>query len=203
MTRLRIVPIVEGHGENNSIRPLLQRIWSELLGGDYVDVIKPIRWSRGRLVQGSELGRAVDLAALKLREARPEERGMVLILVDADEDLPCELGPGLLKEAQERRSDVDLCCVVANVEYETWFIAAADSLGEYLELAETEIPQDPEGQKAGKAWVQKRFRGVKYSETVDQPAMTMRMDLSLCRRRSPSFDKLCRELEKRKVFPEV
>jgi hypothetical protein len=60
------------------------------------------------------------------------------------------------------------------------------------------IPEDPEGQRAGKAWVQKRYRGVKYSETVDQPAMTMRMDLSLCRSRSPSFDKLCRELEKRK-----
>jgi predicted ATPase len=38
---------------------------------------------------------------------------------------------------------------------------------------------------------------VKYSETIDQPAMTADMDLSLCRRRSPSFDKLCRELEKR------
>jgi hypothetical protein len=128
---------------------------------------------------------------------------MILVLVDADEDLPCELGPGLLKEALERRSDVDLCCVVANVEYETWFVAAADSLGEYLDLTETEIPRDPEGQRAGKAWVQKRFRGGKYSETVDQPAMTMRMDLALCRSRSPSFDKLCRELEKRKAVPEA
>lgn len=195
------MPIVEGHGENNSIRPLLQRIWSELLDGDYVDVVKPIRWSRGRLVQGSELGRAVDLATLKLREAQPQERGMVLILVDADEDLPCELGPGLLREALERRPDVDISCVVANVEYETWFIAAASSLGEYLDLDESAIPPDPEGQRAGKAWVQKRFRGVKYSETVDQPAMTMKMDLSLCRRRSASFDKLCRELEKRRGIP--
>jgi hypothetical protein len=132
--RLKIVPIVEGHGENNSIRPLLQRIWSELLGGDYVEVVKPIRWSRGRLVQGSELGRAVDLATLKLRDAQPDERGMVLVLVDADEDLPCELGPRLMQEVQERRSDTDVSCVVANVEYETWFIAAAASLSEYTSI---------------------------------------------------------------------
>lgn len=33
--------------------------------------------------------------------------------------------------------------------------------------------------------------------TVDQPAMTSHMDLHLARERSPSFDKLCRELERR------
>lgn len=197
MSRLRIVPIVEGHGENNAIRILLQRIWQELLGGDHVDIVKPIRGSKGRLVQRSELGRAVDLAVLKLREGAPDDRGMVLILVDADEDLPCELGPALLEKAREQRSDMDISCVVANVEYETWFVAAASSLGEYLELPTEAVPAHPEDQRAGKAWIQRHFRGVKYSETVDQPAMTSRMDLALCRERSPSFDKLCRELEKR------
>ena len=42
-------------------------------------------------------------------------------------------------------------------------------------------------------WVADRFKG-HYSETVDQPALTAKMDLDLCRERSPSFDKLCREL---------
>lgn len=197
MSRLRIVPIVEGHGENNAIRILLQRIWQELLGGDYVDIVKPIRGSKGRLVQRPELSRAVDLAVLKLKEGESDDRGMVLILVDADDDLPCELGPGLLEKAREQRSDMDISCVVANVEYETWFVAAASSLGEYLELPAESVPARPEDQRAGKAWIQRHFRGVKYSETVDQPAMTSRMDLALCRERSPSFDKLCRELEKR------
>ena len=197
MTRLRIVPIVEGHGEYNSIRILLQRVWSELLGGDYVEVVKPIRGSRGRLVQSAELSRAVDLAALKLKAAEPDERGLVLILVDADEDQPCELGPRLLDEARRHRPDMDISCVVAKVEYETWFVAAARSLVRHLNLAEEEIPADPEDQRAGKAWIQKHFHGFKYSETVDQPAMTSEMDLAECRRRSPSFDKLCRELEKR------
>ena len=31
----------------------------------------------------------------------------------------------------------------------------------------------------------------------NQPRMTAAMDLALCRRRSPSFDKLCRELKQR------
>jgi hypothetical protein len=48
-----------------------------------------------------------------------------------------------------------------------------------------------------KAWIEQRFKGTRYSETQDQPAMTLVMDLNLCRTRSPSFDKLCRELERR------
>lgn len=42
---LRVVAIVEGHGEDGAIRTLLQRIWFELLGGDDIEVI-PWRGSR-------------------------------------------------------------------------------------------------------------------------------------------------------------
>ena len=46
MSRIRIAPIVEGHGETEAIRPLLRRIWTELLGGEYADILKPIRRPR-------------------------------------------------------------------------------------------------------------------------------------------------------------
>lgn len=59
-------------------------------------------------------------------------------------------------------------------------------------------PKDLARQRCRKAWIEKRIKAPKYSETVDQPAMTAAMDLKLCRSRSPSFDKLCRELEKRR-----
>ena len=32
MSRLRVAPIVEGHGESYCIRILLERVWGELLG---------------------------------------------------------------------------------------------------------------------------------------------------------------------------
>jgi hypothetical protein len=198
LSRLVVAPIVEGHGEDNAIRLLVQRIWTELLGGEFVQVIKPIRWPRNRLVQHSELKRAIDLAALKLRSAALSDPAMILILLDADRDPPCTLGPDLLRQARESRPDIDVSCVVANVEYETWFVAAAASLGEFLQLPSvSELPLQPEAARLGKAWVQRRFRGLKYSETLDQPAMTQAMDLGLCRERSPSFDKLCRELHAR------
>ena len=101
MSRLRVAAIVEGHGEVASVPILLQRIWNELIQGEYLDL---------------------------------------------DDD--------------------------------------------------RELPEDPEADRSGKGWIEKRFKAVKYSETVDQPKLTAGLDLRLCRKRSPSFDELCRDLER-------
>lgn len=198
MSRLRIFPIVEGHGDDKAIRILLQRIWTELLEGEYVEVLKPFRGKRLKLVKSGELARVLNAAMQKLQPSDSKDRSLILVLLDADDDPPCILGPELLSLARTARSDADVSCVIANVEYETWFVAAAESLSDFLDLSGDRLPAvDPEQARQGKAWIQKRYRGLKYSETVDQPAMTRAMDLTLCRQRSPSFDKLCRELEAR------
>lgn len=191
-----MAPIVEGHGEELAIRILLQRLWTELLGGEYIEVLRPIRSPRTKMVQPQELERALGLAVLKLRESASSDPSLVLVVLDADEDPACVLGPDLLRRARAHRGDIDISCVVATVEYETWFVAAAQSLPD-LDLSGGPAPEAPESSRSGKAWIQQRFKGVKYTETVDQPSMTRRMDLRQARQRSPSFDKLCRELEKR------
>lgn len=196
MNRLLVAPIVEGHGEVQAVRILIERIWRELLGNEsLIDVLRPIRKPRSQLVKPEELGRAVKLADLKLNQRLESgDSALILVLVDANSDAPCVLGPELLRIAK-LESRFEVSCVLANVEYETWFVAAADSLGKYLKIGPDEkTPERPEDAKARKAWIQKRFQGTKYSETVDQPAMTRCMNLSTCRRRSPSFDKLCRDL---------
>jgi uncharacterized protein DUF4276 len=197
MKRLAIVPIVEGHGEQQSaIRTLLTRLWNTL-GGEHVDVLPPIRRPRGKLVVETELLKAIDLAELKLRQRQASnEYRAVLILIDADEDLPCVLGPQLQQIASRERSHIDVFVVIANVEYETWFVAAAESLAAYFDLHATVIARDPEAARQAKATVKKLTHG-RYAETVDQPRLTAAMDLRTCRERSKSFDKLCRELEKR------
>lgn len=197
MSQLRVVPIVEGHGEYASARTLLQRVWTEIVGGLHVDVLQPIRRPRTLLVgKPDELQRAVELAALKLSLAASESPSLILILLDAEEDPVCELATELLVRARLARPDHLISCVLARREYESWFVAAAESLSDYLDLsADPEPPLDPERAGQGKGWVQSRFRGAKYSETIDQPRLTAAFDLRLCRGRSPSFDKLCRDLE--------
>jgi hypothetical protein len=199
VSRLRVVPIVEGHGEYQCIRILIERIWLELLAGDFVEVLRPIRQHRHKLVKPEELTKAIRLALSKLANSpASNDPGLVLVLIDADDEPACQLGPRLLEIARSEYAQADVSCVVAVVEYETWFVAAAESLGTYLDLGGAVPPNDPEKNHLGKSWIERHFRGAKYSETQDQPAMTRMMDLVLCRQRSPSFDKLCREFDRRR-----
>jgi hypothetical protein len=199
MTDLVVCAIVEGHGEYEAARPLIQRTWTEVIGGGHAEVLRPIRVSRGKLLIDEELHKAAELAVSKLVEHHlTEVPKLVLLLIDAEDDPACMLGPGRLAVLRgSARSGVECTCVVANKMYETWFVAAAASLGTFLVLSgDPQLPSDPERDRLGKAWIKQRIRAAKYSETVDQPAMTSAMDLRACRQRSPSFDKLCRELER-------
>lgn len=203
MTRLRIrvAPIIEGDGEEEAVRILLERTWRELLGGEYIDVLTPIRHPRSRLVIRKHLERAVRLASMKLSDAaqRLDLPELIFILIDADDDLPCKLGPRLLQDALSFGIQKPISCIIANLEYETWFVAAAESLRQHLHIGAYEIiPEDPEASRSKKKWIIDRFRGSKYSETIDQPRLTAAMDLSVCRSRSASFDKFCRELERQR-----
>jgi len=197
MSRLTVAAIVEGHGEQRSaIRTIVTRVWTELLGGEYVNVLHPIRQPRSRLIRQDGLLKAIDLADERLRERASGDPSLILVLFDADEDLPCVLAPALLAVAQQNRAHLDVAIVLANTEFETWFAAAAKSLTKFFDLTMTAPAADPEtaGQRKGAV---KRWMHGAYAETIDQVRLTQAMDLKLCRSRSKSFDKLCRELEKR------
>jgi hypothetical protein len=192
---LRVVPIVEGHGEVAAVRTLLERIWIEVVAGDYVDVLSPIRQPKTKLLQEQGLERAVKLAAAKLGQHQAADvPSLILILIDADNDCPAELGPRLVKRARST-THLGVEVFVAKTEYETWFAGAATSLAEFLESGDAPAPEDPEGQGVGKGWLKDRFRAAKYSETVDQVRLTARMDLDECRTRCPSFGRICTKLE--------
>ncbi|WP_395140365.1 hypothetical protein [Armatimonas sp.] len=76
--------------------------------------------------------------------------------------------------------------MLANREYEGWFLAASESLG---------MPpcENPEAIREAKGWI-KRERGT-YSPTVDQASLTTKFDLTVARERADSFDKFCREVQ--------
>jgi hypothetical protein len=134
-----------------------------------------------------ELARTVELAARKAGTP-----GAVLILLDADDDLPCVLAPGLLDRARSIRSDIPISVVAAKREYEAWFLAAARSLrGEKRLRDDTESPPDPESVRGAKEWLDARIDGG-YSEVLHQPAFSELMDLTQART-APSFDKFYRD----------
>lgn len=201
---LRVVAIVEGHGEDRAIRALLEKIWYELLGGDYIEVI-PWRAKQGQLLlpDGEGLRPVVQAAAIKLHATEGADfRRLLLLMIDTEgreENCPKIRGSQLIDWARMERSDAatEIACVLPNVMFETWFVAAAESLRGKNGLP-SDLPkaQDPEGEGLGKAWIKKHLLR-KYKETVDQPRFVGHMSLTECQASSRSFRKLVKELEQR------
>jgi hypothetical protein len=202
-----IVPIVEGQCEVGCIERLLQRIWVELLAGpSRLQVLPASRGKRDGLVNPSkgELAAKVEEAHAKLtRRLRGDSssRGLLLLLLDAEGDCPAELAPKLLEAAKKARSDVDTICVLAKRMLENWIVAGASTLAGVHDLPDTLPARDQFEDRSGAAWLEAQLRSRnkarKYKKTADAEPFVRGMDLQECRANSPSFDKLCRELERR------
>lgn len=187
---ITIAPAVEGHGEVNALPVLLRRIAAELSVWN-LQVAVPLRVPQTQLV-GAGLEAAVAAQASRVRG-----RGGVLVLLDADDHCPADLGPRLQSRAQAARPDVKVGVVLANREFEAWFLAAAKSLGGLRGLPdELEPPVDPEAKRDAKGWLSDRMSGHPYKPKVDQAPLAARFDLQAARANSPSFDKLWREVQK-------
>ena len=152
MTDLRVTPIVEGHGDVAATRILLDRTWREIVGGDYLDVLRPIRVPRSLVARDVELLRRVDLACLKLADAAgPAAPRLVLLMIDADPELGCEIAPRLRETVEENRPDVDMACAFPDPEYETWFVAAAEPPATSSTSRESRFPPIQTGRAAARA----------------------------------------------------
>ena len=199
MIHLVVAPIVEGQGEVAALPVLLRRIAVEFCPGTSIEVLKPVRQPASSLVklESDCLRNAVGLAAGKLAGSQhASSKRLILILIDSDGRCAAQIGPELKRRANEYASHVHTASVVAVDEFETWFVAAATSLTKYLEFNPKDVPPDPESKRSKTKWIEDHTRGLKYHKPVDQPKFSAAMDLRLCRSRSPSFDKLCREIER-------
>jgi hypothetical protein len=120
--------------------------------------------------------------------------GGVLVVLDSDDDCPAQAGPNLLTRAAAVRVGLPIAVVLAKHEFESWFIAAAESIAGQLGLpADLQSPNDPESIRGAKEWLTGKMLGSRsYSPTLDQPALASRFDLGVALRAN-SFEKFHRE----------
>lgn len=185
---VRILPIVEGHGEVSAVPVLIRRIALEMDPGLVPSIPPPIRVPASSLRREGGLEKAVDLAARKL-----DGKGGVFILLDCDwaNGCPAKDGPEMLGRARQARPDIPVSLVLARSEFESWFLAAAESPRGRRGLPEDLVaPPNPEAIRGAKEWLNQR---ASYSPTVDQPAYTQLFDMEAARR-ADSFDKCLREI---------
>lgn len=187
---VKIGCIVEGHGDVVAVPLLIRRIAAELHPGLVIETPRPIRVHRNQVVQADKLERRVELAAQRIGG-----QGAILIILDADDDCPAQLGPELLNRASHARSDLPIAVVLAKYEFEAWFLAAAESLRGQRELRNNiHAPNDPETIPGAKEWLSRQMEGTRrYSERFDQPALAALFDIEQARNAN-SFDKCYRDI---------
>jgi hypothetical protein len=180
-----IQPIVEGQGDEAAVPVLLRRLRDEAQAWG-LEVGRPHRRRRTQLVKKDSLQSAVRVAALR------EDCAAILILFDADDDCPKELAPRLEEWAREAAGDRPCAVVIANREYEAWFLASIEALrGKSAVRHDATSHPDPEGPRDAKGELEHRMRSdASYSPTVDQAALTWHLDLESVHRRCRSFRKL-------------
>jgi hypothetical protein len=194
VTSISIACVVEGDGEVHAVPILIRRIAQRIDPGLVPILPRPIRIRRNRINERfDELERALERAV-----ASSKPLGAVLILLDSEDDCPAQLAPNLVQRATQCRSDVQIGVVLAKREYEAWFLAAAESIQGKRGLPATlQSPNDPEAVRGAKEWLRNHMPPRrKYTETVDQPALTAVFDLDQARQHSNSFDKCYREIER-------
>lgn len=193
MSHVVISSVVEGQGEVAAVPVLLRRMAADMSPETWVEVLRPYRVSRGSLLVPYGLERVVAALA--------EQGGPmagVLVLLDADDECPAELGPRLLERVHTARPDRPSSVVLANREFEAWFLAAAPSLRGQRGLAQDiQAPAAAEQPRDCKGWLSRhRTDGRAYKPATDQAALTAVFDMETARKNSLSFDKLWRDVER-------
>ncbi len=182
--------IVEGTGEVGAIPLLIRRICNEILGVFALRTMPPVRITKSRLIRAGELERAI-----RLIQARTS--GPILVIVDADDDCPAALSLDLKMRSFAIVPSQSIGVVIAKREFESWFIAASQSIGGRRVLRQYLFsPPDPEAIRGAKEWLSRNMvPGRTYSPSIDQAALVAGMNL-VAARSSKSFDRLCREIER-------
>lgn len=195
MPDLIIPSIVEGHGEVKALPVLMRRLLAQLAPNVKYTIRQPIRIPKGSFLnRREERIRAVELAAIS---AGSPDSSFIIILFDADDSCPAQTAPDLLANCQAIRPDFSIGLTLAKWEFESWFLASAESLRGVRMLPETlERPNNPEDISDGKGWISSHRSDSKYSETVDQPAYSAQFDFEEAREYSPSFDKFYRDFSR-------
>jgi hypothetical protein len=186
-----VAPIVEGYGEVGAVRQLITRIGERY--GAWVEVAQPFRLDSSKMRKPDEL-----IKAVRLQEARVRGRqGGVLILRDGDDrDIRCPVHLAELVASGAGPCSVPVEVVIAFHEYESWFLAAMESLRVHPSVRDdAAAPAEPESRRDAKGLLA-AMMSESYKETLHQPKFSSLIDLSMVESRSRSFRRMIHAVEK-------
>jgi len=183
-----IQPIVEGHGEVSAVPVLIRRLIGLMSVYD-IGVGPPIRRPRSKLVKKDTLEQAVELAKIQ------SGCRAIVVLLDADDDCPKTFAPNLQQWASQAARPLTCSVVLANREYEGWFLSCIESLRGCRGISTSATSEaNPEDIRDAKGRLEgKMLTGRKYLETTDQAALSAEADWATVHNNCRSFRKFAKE----------
>lgn len=205
MNSFKIVPVVEGNGEERAVPIILNNWFKRRRFFNFTTPDLAVRAHQASLLCDYDPARerGIEHYLNLAMRGRPDA---ILVIFDADDECIARqgtqpyrpLGPELLQRARNHLPHVPVSVVVANREFEAWYLAAyrrLKSRGHFHRDVkfppgfDVESPRDCKGQVS-------TFLRRKYSETADQKVMANHLGFgSYMSRYSPSFKKLLKDLE--------
>lgn len=180
-----LASVVEGPGDVKALPVLLRRICQSRQLFD-VSIRPPWRLPKSKMVKTDQLAPVVQALAGGLEP----RRGAILVVVDQDddstEDLMTRIGATVVG------APVDLRIAVACREYESWFLAAIESLRAHRSVRRDALFEgDPDLPRGAKERLESQM-SEKYREVLHQPSFSQLLDLDEAQRRSTSFREFIR-----------
>lgn len=188
MSNKRLLPVVEGEGDERAVPALLRRILHHH-GRFDVDVLKPHR--RGELPKvKANFSRYFQAALL--------ENASVICVLDYD----CATCDDVERDEQELRTlakgvnaqaGFDACLIVK--EFESLFLCDPRATRASLPLihAKLDFPANPESVRDAKGWLSEaQPKGAAYKPTTHQARIVSHLNLDHLLEKSPSYQRLAR-----------
>lgn len=195
MKQTKIVPITEGDSEVEAVPILIRRwLWEEKQRYD-IQIQRPYN-THGSPKLISDFERF-----LKLAQIEPDCAG-ILVLKDEEDNCAVDVAQDLAKRAIALKLKVPVVIICAVREYEAWFLASLATIagatikGNVLITSNVTYEGEIENKRDVKGWLKSQFpKGRTYKETIDQVALTQKINFSLARQNSRSFHRFEHALE--------
>lgn len=183
---MRVVPIVEGHGDLKAVPALIGMLGAQIELQIFSDI--PIRageWPK--IKRTGELERLLTLAS-----TRGADR--ILVVLDMDDDCPVtEYNHAMVRvENWKNGRNIDVGVAFLYREFETLFLHQYEKFKDNRPNLPV-FDNEPEFYRGAKGLL-KRVTGRRYKETEDQILFTKRLDLPRLYSTSRSFRKLAKEI---------